>query len=61
MWDRLVERMMKKINILFICWVIVSSCQQNKYDWSVNVSAPKEYPVVIQRGFMGKSFLVHQL
>lgn len=27
-----------------------------KYDWSVSVSAPKEYPVVIQRGFMGKSF-----
>jgi hypothetical protein len=56
MLDRLVERMMKKINILFICWVIVSSCQQKKYDWSVSVSAPKEYPVVIQRGFMGKSF-----
>lgn len=29
---------------------------EKKYEWSTSVSAPTEYPVVIQRGFMGKSF-----
>lgn len=29
---------------------------EKKYEWSVEVSTPKEYPVVIQRGLVGKSF-----
>jgi len=46
---------MKKISILLL-FAIVSSCVEKRYDWSTSISAPKEYPVVIQRGFMGKSF-----
>ena len=47
---------MKKISILLLLAIILSSCVEKKYDWSTSISAPKEYPVVIQRGFMGKSF-----
>ena len=46
---------MKKISILLL-FAIVSSCVEKRYEWSTSISVPKEYPVVIQRGFMGKSF-----
>lgn len=48
--------MMKKQLILLLFAITVSSCTQKKYEWSTSVSCPNEYPIVIQRGFMGKSF-----
>lgn len=48
--------MIKKISALLLFAITISSCREKKHEWSVSISAPKEYPVVIQRGFMGKSF-----
>ncbi|KQB40382.1 DUF2931 family protein [Flavobacterium aquidurense] len=48
--------MIKNTIILVLFAITLSSCMGEKYEWSVNISAPKEYPVVVQRGFMGKSF-----
>jgi len=36
--------------------ITISSCTEKKYDYSIDISVPKEYPVAIQRGFVGKSF-----
>lgn len=48
--------MMKKQLILLLLVITISSCTEKKYEWSMSISTPTEYPVVIQRGFMGKSF-----
>lgn len=47
---------MKKQIILLLLAITISSCTEKKYEWSVSVSAPSEYSVVIQRGLIGKSF-----
>ncbi len=47
---------MKKRIILLLLAITISSCTEKKQKWSVSVSAPSEYPVVIQRGLIGKSF-----
>lgn len=48
--------MIKKIVALLLLAITVSSCVEKKQEWSVRISVPKEYPVAIQRGFVGKSF-----
>lgn len=45
-----------KINILLLFAITIYSCTEKKYEWSASISVPKEYPVAIQRGLIGKSF-----
>jgi hypothetical protein len=44
---------MKKISSLLLFAVIISSCMEKKYEWSADVSAPKEYPVEVYTGAVG--------
>jgi len=51
-----IQGSLKKTMLLLLFAIIVSSCMEKKYQWSVEISAPKEYPIVIHRGLIGKSF-----
>lgn len=45
-----------KINVLSLLAITMSSCMKKKYEWSANVSAPKEYPVEVYTGAAGGYF-----
>ncbi|PWJ87558.1 hypothetical protein BC749_1351, partial [Flavobacterium araucananum] len=33
--------------LLLLFAITISSCMEKKYEWSANISAPKEYPVEV--------------
>jgi hypothetical protein len=47
---------MKKISILLLFAVIISSCMEKKYEWSADISAPREYPIEVYTGAVGGAF-----
>ena len=48
--------MIKKISILLLLAITISSCIEKKYEWSAFVSAPREYPVEVYTGAAGGYF-----
>ena len=47
---------MKKISLLLLLAITMNSCMEKKYEWSADVSAPKEYPVEVYTGAAGSYF-----
>jgi hypothetical protein len=48
--------MIKKTSILLLLAIFMSSCMEKKYEWSADISAPKEYPVEVYTGAVGGYF-----
>ena len=48
--------MIKKISILLLLAITISSCMEKKYEWAADISAPREYPVEIYTGAAGGYF-----
>lgn len=48
--------MIKKISILFLFVITISSCMEKKYEWSADISAPREYPIEVYTGAVGGYF-----
>jgi hypothetical protein len=48
--------MVKKQIILLLFAIIISSCIEKKYEWSADISAPKEYPIEVYMGAVGGCF-----
>jgi hypothetical protein len=48
--------MVKKQIILLLFAIITSSCMEKKYEWSADISAPKEYPIEVYTGAVGGCF-----
>ncbi|PWJ98918.1 Protein of unknown function (DUF2931) [Flavobacterium araucananum] len=42
--------------LLLLFAITISSCMEKKYEWSANISAPKEYPVEVYTGAAGGYF-----
>jgi hypothetical protein len=47
---------MKKISLLLLLAITTNSCMEKKYEWSADISAPREYPVEIYTGAAGGYF-----
>ncbi|MBF4491706.1 DUF2931 family protein [Flavobacterium sp. MR2016-29] len=48
--------MIKKISILLFFGIMLSSCMEKKYEWSADISAPREYPIEVYTGAVGDYF-----
>lgn len=48
--------MSKKQIILLLLTITISSCMEKKYEWSADISAPREYPVEVYTGAVGGYF-----
>ncbi len=47
---------MKKISLLLLLAITMNSCMEKKYEWSANISAPREYPIEVYTGAAGGCF-----
>lgn len=47
---------MKTTIILLLFAITISSCMEKKYEWSADISAPREYPVEVYTGAAGGYF-----
>ncbi|HEX8013677.1 MAG TPA: DUF2931 family protein, partial [Flavobacterium sp.] len=48
--------MTKKISFILLLAITINSCMEKKYEWSANISAPREYPIEVYTGAAGGCF-----
>lgn len=51
-----IKESLKKINVLLLFAITVSSCMEKKYEWAADICAPREYPVEVYTGAAGGYF-----